>query len=231
MPAIWTLPASCSMVESASSPLPCSDRPVVASRPRLTGASTAAAMTWPRRSRRSAAGCATRSTWTPSRPSCWRSSIRRCNRPPRLCGYGLLSRDRGAPGPKLPTRCASWSSPGLYQAFTLGRRQSVVPSCTRSSRGVVARPVSNRVSIHDLRHTAVALWIAAGASPKEVAVRAGHSSVSFTLDRYGHLYPESDTALRDRLDAIFATSEDVDEGVVIDLPARAPRPQRGPAGS
>jgi hypothetical protein len=29
---------------------------------------------------------------------------------------------------------------------------------------------------HDLRHTAVALWIAAGASPKEVSVRAGHTS-------------------------------------------------------
>jgi len=40
--------------------------------------------------------------------------------------------------------------------------------------------------IHDLRDTAVALWIAAGATPKEVAVRAGHTSVSFTLDRYGH---------------------------------------------
>jgi integrase len=30
---------------------------------------------------------------------------------------------------------------------------------------------------HDLRHTAVALWIAAGANPKEVSVRAGHTSV------------------------------------------------------
>jgi integrase len=48
----------------------------------------------------------------------------------------------------------------------------------------------------------VALWIAAGANPKEVSARAGHSSVSFTLDRYGHLYPEADTALRDRLDAL-----------------------------
>jgi integrase len=38
--------------------------------------------------------------------------------------------------------------------------------------------------IHDLRHTAVALWIAAGAGPKEVATRAGHTSVSFTLDRF-----------------------------------------------
>jgi integrase len=32
--------------------------------------------------------------------------------------------------------------------------------------------------IHDLRHSAVALWIAAGANPKEVSVRAGHASVS-----------------------------------------------------
>jgi integrase len=57
--------------------------------------------------------------------------------------------------------------------------------------------------IHDLRHTAVALWIAAGASPKEVAVRAGHTSTSFVLDRYAHLFPESDAALCDRLDTLF----------------------------
>jgi integrase len=61
--------------------------------------------------------------------------------------------------------------------------------------------------IHDLRHTAVALWIAAGANPKEVAARAGHTSVSFTLDRYGHLYPDADQALRDRLDALHALSQ------------------------
>jgi integrase len=59
--------------------------------------------------------------------------------------------------------------------------------------------------IHDLRHTAVALWITAGASPKEVAVRAGHTSTSFVLDRYGHLFPESDAALCDRLDALFVS--------------------------
>jgi integrase len=71
--------------------------------------------------------------------------------------------------------------------------------------------------IHDLRHTAVALWIAAGATPKEVAVRAGHTSVSFTLDRYGHLYPESDTTLRDRLEALHSSVRPAD-GVVIQLP-------------
>jgi integrase len=71
--------------------------------------------------------------------------------------------------------------------------------------------------IHDLRHTAVALWIAAGANPKEVAARAGHASVSFTLDRYGHLYPEADTALRDRLDALYGTAQPIPDGTVVRL--------------
>ena len=35
---------------------------------------------------------------------------------------------------------------------------------------------------HDLRRGAVALWTAPCADPKEVAARAGHTSVSFTLD-------------------------------------------------
>jgi integrase len=70
--------------------------------------------------------------------------------------------------------------------------------------------------IHDLRHTAVALWMAAGANPKEVAARAGHTSVSFTLDRYGHLYPESDAALRERLDAIYSAGQrDQDDAAVV----------------
>jgi integrase len=65
---------------------------------------------------------------------------------------------------------------------------------------------------HDLRHTAVALWIAAGAGPKEVATRAGHTSVSFTLDRYGGLFEGHDRELRDRLDAMF---EGAHEGQVL----------------
>ena len=52
--------------------------------------------------------------------------------------------------------------------------------------------------------------------PKEVAVRAGHTSVSFTLGRYGHLYPESDTTLRDRLEALHSTARPAD-GIVIQL--------------
>ncbi len=60
---------------------------------------------------------------------------------------------------------------------------------------------------HDLRHTAVALWIAAGASPKELAARAGHSSVSFTLDRYGHLLPGSEDRVNEALDELAAQGD------------------------
>jgi integrase len=55
---------------------------------------------------------------------------------------------------------------------------------------------------HGLRHTAVALWIAAGATPLEVARRAGHTSVVTVLDRYGHLLPKSEDEVTDRLDAM-----------------------------
>jgi integrase len=81
---------------------------------------------------------------------------------------------------------------------TLFRRRFWLPAVTAAGL--------DGLRIHDLRHTAAALWIAAGANPKEVAASAGHASVSFTLDRYGHLYPEADLNLRERLDAIWSAS-------------------------
>jgi hypothetical protein len=41
--------------------------------------------------------------------------------------------------------------------------------------------------------------------------------VSFTLDRYGHLYPEADAALRNRLDAFYAAGETIPAGRVVEL--------------
>jgi hypothetical protein len=58
----------------------------------------------------------------------------------------------------------------------------------------------------------VALWIAAGANPKEAATRAGHTSVSFTLDRYGHLFPGSEQRLNDALDLLAEENDDEPDG-------------------
>ena len=38
-------------------------------------------------------------------------------------------------------------------------------------------------------------------------MRAGHSSVAFTLDRYGHLYEDAEDQIPDRLDALLFTQD------------------------
>ncbi len=59
---------------------------------------------------------------------------------------------------------------------------------------------------HDMRHTAVALWIAAGANAKQIATWAGHTSVSVVLDRYGHLFAGHETEVLSRLDAFVESA-------------------------
>ena len=55
---------------------------------------------------------------------------------------------------------------------------------------------------HDLRHTCVALLIAEGAHHLTIMRRLGHSSIQVTLDTYGHLFPELEEDVTQRLDAV-----------------------------
>ncbi len=55
----------------------------------------------------------------------------------------------------------------------------------------VARCQVPRIRFHDLRHTHVAHLIAAGEQPLLITRRLGHSSTSFTMDRYGHLFEDA----------------------------------------
>jgi integrase len=50
--------------------------------------------------------------------------------------------------------------------------------------------------------TVVAFPAAGGVDPSEIARRAGHSSVSFTYDRYGHLFPEIDKQAAQKLERV-----------------------------
>lgn len=65
---------------------------------------------------------------------------------------------------------------------------------------VRAAGLPERTRFHDLRHTCAALCIALGAHPKAIQERLGHSSITVTLDRYGHLFPKLDETLTARLD-------------------------------
>jgi hypothetical protein len=41
--------------------------------------------------------------------------------------------------------------------------------------------------VHDLRHAAASVWLAAGADPKVVQRVLGHATAAMTMDLYGHL--------------------------------------------
>lgn len=60
--------------------------------------------------------------------------------------------------------------------------------------------------VHDLKHSGVAFLISAGVDPKEISRRAGHASVAFTYDRYGHLLPEVDKQAATKLEAVRAAT-------------------------
>jgi integrase len=54
-----------------------------------------------------------------------------------------------------------------------------------------------------LRHSFVAILVAAGCNVREVSEWAGHNSVAFTLTRYGVLFEDGPDEAVDRLDARF----------------------------
>jgi len=69
-----------------------------------------------------------------------------------------------------------------------------------------------KIRFHDLRHTYVALLIAQGENVKFIQSQLGHASIQTTLDRYGHLLPETNSSAGERLDATVGFCGDDDFG-------------------
>lgn len=76
----------------------------------------------------------------------------------------------------------------------------------RTWKPAVEQACIGELTPHDLRHTAVSLWIRQGASPKLVAYRAGHASVAYVIDTYGHLFDDEDAQLAAKLDEGWVSS-------------------------
>ncbi len=54
------------------------------------------------------------------------------------------------------------------------------------------RPKLEGIGMHECRHTFASLMIAAGVNAKALSTYLGHSSITITYDRYGHLIPGSE---------------------------------------
>lgn len=69
-----------------------------------------------------------------------------------------------------------------------------------TARAAEERALLPALRFHDLRHTHVAHLIARNMHPAKISARLGHSTVAYTMDRYGHLFPEADTELAEATD-------------------------------
>lgn len=80
---------------------------------------------------------------------------------------------------------------------TAVRMGHLVPAAARI--GIV-----DHMRLHDLRHTAASLWLAAGFAPYKVSRWLGHANLVTTDTVYGHLYPSDYTSEIERFEAFVS---------------------------
>jgi integrase len=69
-----------------------------------------------------------------------------------------------------------------------------------------------RITLHECRHTAASLMIAAGVNAKALSTFMGHANIAVTLDKYGHLLKGSEAEAADLLDTYLEPSVVAQEG-------------------
>ena len=132
-----------------------------------------------------------------------RAGLRIVPIPPVLAGHLTAHRDRAD----------EKRQPLVFARSTLaGRRRG--PDGPFNDSAVMARARKawtdqgiEPASLHVFRHTYGTLMIAARQTPKEVQTYMGHSSITITFDRYGHLFPAAEEASAVALQAYLDTAE------------------------
>jgi integrase len=76
------------------------------------------------------------------------------------------------------------------------RKRVFQPAAERA--GILPAP-----TVHELRHTAISLWLTRGLTPFEVSKMVGHTDLKMIEKRYGHLY---ESELQKKIDRIGAES-------------------------
>ena len=91
-------------------------------------------------------------------------------------------------------------------------REDAAPVSPRSVSHAFTRAVAKidvpPVTLHGLRHTHITHLLRDNVNIKVVSSRAGHASVSTTLDTYGHLVDNIESLAADVVDTWFAEAGD-----------------------
>ena len=104
---------------------------------------------------------------------------------------------------------ANGKSEDVELVFTSARERVLTQDTIRPPfrRACDRAGLSRSVTFHTLRHTYASLLIDAGESPKLVQTRMGHSTISITMDVYGHLFPNAGLRTRSAIDTAFSDNK------------------------
>jgi integrase len=93
---------------------------------------------------------------------------------------------------------------GEGYVFSVDGEKPFDPSnALRAAQNLWAKAGLRPIGFHELRHSYASFMIAAGVNAKALSQYMGHSSITVTLDRYGHLMPGSEKEAADLLDGFL----------------------------
>jgi integrase len=99
---------------------------------------------------------------------------------------------------------------GRSEGLAFGRTAET-PQSDGAIRGRAARAWKaaglDPIGLHEARHTCASIFIAAGVNLKALSSYMGHSSITITLDRYGHLMPGTEDEAVSLLDAYLERAD------------------------
>jgi integrase len=116
----------------------------------------------------------------------------------RVAGELEPKSDAGRRGVPIPNALRSFlcAPPDAGGSLAFGRRPDVPfePSTIAERARRAWRTADlNSITLHECRHTYASLMIAAGVNAKALQTFMGHASITVTLDRYGKLFPGSES--------------------------------------
>jgi integrase len=100
---------------------------------------------------------------------------------------------------------AEWKDCGLV--FTTATGRAVEPKVLhREYKSLLKKAeLPTTLRFHDLRHSAASLLLAEGVHPRAIMELLGHSSITVTMNVYGHVMPAMMREAADKMDAILGS--------------------------